>query len=185
MDELVREALDTAVARGAGYADARLLEIVREDVIVKDGRPAGIEQTESRGIGVRVLVDGAWGYAATDAMSRERVQACAAHAVAIGRASARVLEQPVRLAPEPAHRAVWASPCAIDPFAVPLDRKLDLLLRVDAALRGVKGVAIAEGFLTFIRRRQRFLSSEGADIDQTVTRSGGGFAATAVSGNEV
>ncbi|HTL99519.1 MAG TPA: TldD/PmbA family protein [Candidatus Omnitrophota bacterium] len=185
MDELVREALDTAVARGAGYADARLLETLREDLIVKDGRLAGLEQTESRGIGVRVLVDGAWGYAATDATGKESVRACAAHAVAIGRASARVLANPVRLAPEPAHRAVWTSPCAVDPFAIPLEQKLDLLLRIDAALRSVKGVTIAEAFLTFVRRRQRFLSSEGADIDQTVTRSGGGYAATAVSGNEV
>lgn len=185
MDELVREALDTAVARGAGYADARLLETVREDLIVKDGRLGGLEQSESRGIGVRVLVDGAWGYAATDATTREGVQACAAHAVAIGKASARVLEARVRLAGEPPHRAVWSSTCAIDPFAVPLDRKLDLLLRVDGALRGVKGVSIAESFLTFVRRRQRFLSSEGADIDQTITRSGGGYAATAIAGNDV
>ncbi|MGE5178479.1 MAG: TldD/PmbA family protein [Bacteroidota bacterium] len=185
MDELVREALDTAVARGAGYADARLLETVREDLIVKDGRLGGLDQSESRGIGVRVLVDGAWGYAATDATTREGVQACAAHAVAIGKASARVLEARVRLAEEPPHRAVWSSTCAIDPFAVPLDRKLDLLLRVDGALRGVKGVSIAESFLTFVRRRQRFLSSEGADIDQTITRSGGGYAATAIAGNDV
>lgn len=185
MDALVREALDTAVARGAGYADARLLETAREDLIVRDGRLAGLEQSDSRGIGVRVLVDGAWGYAATDGTTLESVRACAAHAVAIGRASARVLSNPVRLAPEPAHHAVWSSPCAVDPFTVPLDRKLDLLLRVDQALRGVKGVSIAEGFLTFVRRRQRFLSSEGADIDQTITRSGGGYAATAVSGDEV
>lgn len=185
MDDLVREALDTAVARGAGYADARLVELAREDLIVRDGRLGALEQSDSRGIGVRVLVGGAWGYAATDATTREGVQACAAHAVAIGRASARVLASPVRLAPEPAHRAVWASPCAIDPFSVSLDRKLDLLLRVDAALRAVKGVTIAESALTFVRRRQRFLSSEGADIDQTVTRSGGGCSATAVSGNDV
>ncbi len=185
MNGLAREALDTAVARGAGYADVRLLETLREDLIVKDGRLGGLDQSESRGIGVRVLVDGAWGYAATDDLTRDAVQACAAYAVAVGRASARVLESPVRLAPEPAHRAVWTSPCAIDPFAVPLERKLDLLLRIDAALRGVKGVTIAESFLTFIRRRQRFLSSEGADIDQTLTRSGGGYAATAVAGGEV
>jgi len=185
MDDLVREALDTAVARGAGYADARLLETEREDLIVKDGRVAGLEQSESRGIGVRVLVDGGWGYAATDARTREAVQACAAHAVAIGRASARVLATPVVLAPEPAHQAVWSSPCAVDPFAVSLDQKLDLLHRVDEALRRVKGVSITESFLTFVRRRQLFLSSEGAAIDQTVTRSGGGYAATAVEGDEV
>ena len=185
MDELVREALDTAVARGAGYADVRLVETTREDLIVKDGAVGGLEQLESRGIGIRVLVDGGWGYAATDALTREKVLACAAHAVLVGRASARVLDQKVRLAPEPAHQAVWASSCAIDPFAVPLERKLDLLFRIDAALRGVKGVTIAESFLTFIRKRQLFVSSEGALIDQTVTRSGGGYAATAVSGAEV
>jgi TldD protein len=185
MDDLAREALDTAVARGAGYADVRLLDSQREDLIVKDGRLCGLERTESRGLGVRVLVNGAWGYAATDELTREGVLACAAHAVAVGRASAGVLESPVRLAPEPAHRAVWASPCAVDPFTVPLERKLDLLFRVDTALRGVKGVTIAESFLTFVRRRQRFVSSEGADIDQTVTRSGGGYCATAVRDGEV
>src|SRR6266850_4734826 len=135
MEGLGREALDAAVASGAGYADVRLLETLREDLIVKDGRLGGLDQSESRGIGVRVLVDGAWGYAATDDLTRAGVQGCAAHAVAVGRASARVLETPVRLAPEPAHNAVWASPCEVDPFTVPLERKLDLLVRVDAALR--------------------------------------------------
>ena len=66
MDDLVREALDTAVARGAGYADARLVDLSREDLIVRDGRLGALEQSESRGLGVRVLVNGAWGYAATD-----------------------------------------------------------------------------------------------------------------------
>src|SRR5258706_292564 len=112
MDGLAREALDTAVSRGAGYADSRLLETIREDLVVKDGQLCGLDQSESRGIGVRVLVDGAWGYAATDDLTREGVQACAAHAVAVGKASARVLEGPVRLASEPSHRAGWASSSA-------------------------------------------------------------------------
>jgi len=185
MDDLLREALDTAVARGAAYADVRGLESVREDLVVKDGQLGGLEQTESRGIGVRVLVNGGWGYAATDALTRDSVLACAAHAVAIGRASAGVLQSPVRLAPEPAHRAIWTSPCAVDPFTVPLERKLDLLVQVDQALRSVAGITITESSLAFIRKRQRFLSSEGADIDQTITRSGGGYAATAVKDGEV
>jgi TldD protein len=68
---------------------------------------------------------------------------------------------------------------------VPLEKKLDLLFRVDGALRGVKGVSITEGFLTFVRKRQLFISSEGSEIDQTTTRSGGGYSATAVSDREV
>ncbi|HEX7079134.1 MAG TPA: TldD/PmbA family protein [Candidatus Eisenbacteria bacterium] len=185
MRDLAQLALDTAVGRGAAYADVRFLELRREDLLVKNGQVGGLEQTESRGVGVRVLVSGAWGYAATDELSREGVMACAARAVQIGRASASALLSPVRLAPEPPARAVWSSSCRVDPFTVPLETKLDLLFRVDAALRGVPGVDIAEGFLTFIRKRQLFLSSEGADIDQTVTRSGGGYSATAVRDGDV
>jgi TldD protein len=185
VSDLARLALDEATRRGAGYADARLLDQSREDLLVKNGQVASLEQTESRGLGVRVLVNGGWGYAATDELTSDGAAACAARAVAIGRASAGVLAKPVRLAPEPPQTAVWSSPCAVDPFAVPLERKLDLLLAIDGGLRAVRGVTIAESSLAFVRKRQRFLSSEGSDIDQTITRSGGGYSATAVAGNEV
>jgi TldD protein len=182
---LAQQALDTALARGADYADVRLLETDREDLQVKNGQVGSVDRWDSRGIGVRVLVRGGWGYAATGFLTREAVDACAAEAVGIARASSGLLRSPVRLAPEPAHRAVWSSPCAVDPFQVPLEKKLDLLFRVDEALRRVSGVAIAEGSLTFVKKRQLFLSSEGSDIDQTIVRSGGGYAATAVSATEV
>jgi len=87
---------------------------------------------------------------------------------------------PVDHPPEPPHRAVWSSPCEIDPFDVPLERKLDLLFRIDEVLRRVIGVAIAEGFLTFVKKRQLYVSTEGSDIDQTIVRSGGGYSATGV-----
>ncbi len=185
MKEIAQQALDAAVSGGAAFADVRLLESSREELQVKDGQVGGVDRSEARGIGVRVIVAGAWGYSGTDDLTREGVAACAANAVALGRASATLLRAPVVLAPEPPRRAVWSSSCAVDPFAVPLERKLDLLFRVDAALRGVKGVAIAEGFLTFVRKRQLYLSSEGSEIDQTITRSGGGYSATAVSDREV
>jgi TldD protein len=185
LKDLARTALDTAAARGAEYADVRAVEFTREDIQVKNGEVGGLEQSESAGLGVRVLVQGAWGFAATDDLSRAGVDRCAAEAVAIGRASASVEHVPVRLAPEPSHRAVWATQCAIDPFSVPLERKLDLLFRVDAEIRAVGGVKNAESFLSFQRKRQHFLSTEGSDIEQTLTRSGGGFSSTAVSESEV
>jgi TldD protein len=185
MKDLARLALDTAVARGAAVADARAVELDREDLQVKDGQVGGVDRAESRGIGVRVIVNGGWGYAATDRLTREGVEACAAEAVRIARASSSIRTEPVRIAPEPPRQAVWASECATDPFQVSTERKLDLLFRVDEALRGVKGVSITEGFLTFVRKRTWFLSSEGADLDQTVTRSGGGYHAIAVSDTDV
>jgi len=149
---LVVQALDTARQRGADYADVRLVETAREDLQVKNGQVGSVDRSDSVGLGVRVLVRGGWGYAATGFLTKDAVDACAAEAVGIARASSGLLRSPVRLAPEPPHRAVWTSPCAIDPFDVPLERKLDLLFRVDEALRGVSGVAIAEGFLTFVKK---------------------------------
>jgi TldD protein len=183
--DLARLALDTAAARGAHYADTRAVEFTREDIQVKNGEVGGLDLSESRGLGVRVLVGGAWGFAATDDLTKEGVDRCAAQAVAIGRASASLTHENVRLAPEAAHRSVWASEFTIDPFQVALERKLDLLFRIDAEMRAVKGVRNAESFLTFQRRRQFFLSTEGSDIEQTLTRSGGGFASTAVSDDDV
>ena len=185
MKDLARLALDTAAARGAEYADARAIEFTREDIQVKNGEVGGLDLSGSAGLGVRVLVAGAWGFAASDDLTKEGVERCAAQAVAIGRASASLKHENVRLAPEPAHRAVWASECAIDPFRIPLERKLDLLFGIDAEMRTVKGVKNAESFLSFQRKRQFFLSTEGSDIDQTLTRSGGGYTATAVSDDDV
>ena len=185
MKDLARLALDTAVARGASYADVRGIEFNREDIQVKNGEVGGLDLSDSAGLGVRVLVGGAWGFAATDDLTKEGAERCAAEAVAIGRASASLEHEEVRLAPEPAHRAVWASTCAIDPFTVPLEKKLDLLFRIDAEMRTVRGVKNAESFLSFQRKRQHFLSTEGSDIEQTLTRSGGGFSSTAVSDADV
>lgn len=185
MKDLARRALDTAASRGASYADVRAIEVAREDIQVKNGEVGGMDLSDSAGLGVRVLVQGAWGFAATDDLTQDGADRCAAEAVAIARASASLEHEPVTLAPEPAHRAVWASTCAIDPFQVPLEKKLDLLFRIDAEMRAVRGVKNAESFLAFQRKKQHFLSTEGSDIEQTITRSGGGFAATAVSDDDV
>jgi len=183
--DLARHALDTASSRGASYADVRAIELAREDIQVKNGEVGGLDLSDSAGLGVRVLAGGAWGFSATDDLSKEGAARCAAEAVAIARASASLEHENVRLAPEPAHQGVWSSTCAIDPFGVPLEKKLDLLFRIDAEMRSVRGIKNAESFLSFQRKHQLFLSTEGSDIDQTLTRSGGGFAATAVSADDV
>ena len=161
MKALARLAIDTAQARGASYADARAIEFTREDIQVKNGEVGGLDLSASAGLGVRVLVGGAWGFSATDDLTKEGVERCAASAISIGRASASIEHEGVRLAPEPAHREVWASQCATDPFQVSLERKLDLLFRIDSEMRVVKGVKNAESFLSFQRKHQFFLSTEG------------------------
>ena len=185
MRRLADVALAAAARRGAAYADIRIVERRHQDISVRNGRIGRLEESETLGFGVRVLVDGAWGFASSNQMRKSAVESTAALAVRIARASRRVPGPRVRLAPEPVHDARWTTPFLIDPFAVPLEEKLGLLYRVDKALRGSKAVAEAVSHMEFCRRRQWLATSEGAFIDQTLLESAAGYEVTAARGGEV
>ena len=185
MQDYAAWALEAVAAPGVRYADVRVVEEAHRALSTKNGKLGHISDLESLGIGIRVLRNGAWGFAATDDMSREGVIAAGRHAVAIAAASARVKREDSVLAPEPAHQAVWHSPCAIDPFTIGVEQQVDLLLAVDAELRAVKGVTLAEADMDFRRQRQLFVSTAGAKIEQTRVLSGAGYAATSFGESEI
>jgi TldD protein len=178
-------ALETAKLRGASHAEARVVDERQRAVATKNGRIGSASDSESLGIGIRVIADGGFGFAATDDLTREGVQSCASRAVEIGKASARVKSQELRLVPEPSHVAEWASPCRIDPFTIPIEKNLDLLFAIDAEMRKVKGVTVAETGMNFRRYEQWFFSSEGSEIHQTFMTTGAGYAAHAFAGTEI
>src|SRR5262245_30276945 len=95
-------ALDTARVRGATFADARVVDLRLRDLSTKNGEVGNLSETESLGFGIRVMADGCWGFASTDQLTREGVQACAAQAVAIARASALAKIADVVMVPEKA-----------------------------------------------------------------------------------
>jgi TldD protein len=134
---------------------------------------------------VRVLADGAWGFAASEDLSRSGVETTAARAVEIALASARVKEQNVRLAPEKPVTTEWTTPHVIDPFSISVEQNIALLLKVDSEMRAVEGITLAETNLNFNREEQWFLSSEGSDIHQTKYSAGAGYTAFAFAGNEI
>jgi TldD protein len=101
--DLATIAIETAKLRGASYSDARVMDIRSRELSTKNGQVGSLSETESLGIGVRVLLRGAWGFAATDRLTREGVEACAAEAVAIAKASALAKRADVKMVPEPAH----------------------------------------------------------------------------------
>jgi TldD protein len=171
--------------RGASYADARIVSQRSRALSTKNGKVGSASDSESVGFSVRVLADGAWGFAASDDASRPSVEATAARAVEIARASSRVKVHDVRLAPEKPVTAEWTTPHKIDPFTIPVGQNIDLLLRVDSELRAVAGVTLAETNLNFNREEQWFLSSEGANIHQTKYSTGAGYAAYAFGGSEI
>ena len=185
MKDVASWALNTAGLRGASYTDVRLADDRSRALSTKNGKVGSASVAESMGFGVRVIADGAWGFAASDDLSPAAVEATAARAVEIARASARVKQQDIRLAPEKAVTAEWTSPFQIDPFTTSVERNIELLLQIDAELRSVEGVTLAETNMNFRRDEQWFYSSEGADIHQTKYTTGVGYAAYAFAGNEI
>src|SRR5207248_9654021 len=147
MKPLAQNALDAAVRRGVSYADVRVVEEQDRHVATKNGKAADVSSSTSLGLGVRVLDRGCWGFAATDDLSPEGIEAAAELAVRIARASGVARKRDIVLAPEDAHVADWVSPCRIDPFTTTVDQNLALLLAIDKELRREPGVTLAEASL--------------------------------------
>ena len=185
MKELAGWALETAKLRGAGLAEIRIVHERNRGLATKNGKIGNAIDAETMGAGIRVLADGAWGFSATQNLTRDGIEACAAHAVEIARASAKVKTADVKLAPEPAAKVEWSSPCVIDPFGIPVEENLQLLMAIDRALRKVHGVTLAETNMNFRRYEQWFYNSEGSEIHQTRTTTGAGYAAYSFEANEI
>ena len=183
--DLAERALDAAVAVGAKYADCRVIDRTMQHLVVKNGVVATIETDDDEGLGIRVIADGAWGFAGTCRLDGASIEDCARLAVRIARASARVSNGPVRLSPLAPAVGNYRTPALKDPFAVSLEDKLDLLLRTDAAMARVPQVRVRECSLEFDREHRYFASTDGARIEQTIIESGGGLDATATSDDDV
>jgi len=185
MKQLALDALDAAMHPGVAYADTRVVEIRDRQVSTKNGKAAHVSSGVSMGLAIRVLAQGCWGFAATDDLTREGIQSAAALALEIARAGTSAKKHDVTLAPEEKHEATWVSPIRVDPFTIPVDRNVALLLEVDRELRRNPGVTLAEAAMSFERRRQIFASSLGSVIDQTRYQSGVGYAALAYKDGEI
>jgi TldD protein len=185
MRDFANWALETARVRGATYADARVMDIRHRDLSTKNGKVGTLSESESLGIGIRVIAQGSWGFASTDRLTQEGIAACAAEAVAIARASALAKRHDVRMVPVEAYQDTWQNPYIKDPFLIPLERQLDLLLTADKEMSRVKGVTLTETSMTFRRIEQFIASSIGSAIHQIKMQSGAGIVATTFSGIEI
>ena len=185
MRDFANWALEAARLRGATYADARVMDIRLRDLSTKNGQVGTLSESESLGIGIRVIAGGSWGFASTDRLTREGIAACAAEAVAIAKASALAKRHNVEMVPVEAYQDTWQNPYIKDPFRIPLERQLGLLLAADKEMSRVKGVTLTETSMTFRRIEQMFASSIGSVIHQVKMQSGAGIVATAFAGSEI
>src|SRR4051812_31752255 len=168
-----------ALAAGAGYADARAVVRRSQSVGVKNGRVDEITDAETEGIGVRVLVDGAWGFAGDRRLDEDGARDAALRACAFARAAAGRGSR--SLAPVDAASGTYRTPADIDPFAVSLEDKIAHCLAADAALAHPE-VIVRQAFVRARRELRQFVSSEGAALEQELVECGGGVDAVASDG---
>ncbi|MDP1823076.1 MAG: TldD/PmbA family protein [Archangium sp.] len=177
---VIAAVLDAAKKAGATYADLRIHRRREEGVRVRDDHLESVDDTERFGVGVRVLVNGAWGFASSPQVTVKEGVRLAGVACDLAKANATVITRRVELAPNPAHVDVWQTPLQKDPFKIPVADKAALLLSVCEKLRAVKGINFCDASLSTRLEWKLFASSDGALIEQSQTRLGPHYSATAI-----
>jgi TldD protein len=179
--ELLVEALDAAKLGGAEFADARIGRYRNNFVITREQQIVNVVDTDNLGVGVRVLVNGTWGFGASRDLTKGGVVAATREALAIAKANALPAADRVRLAPASATPdGRYVTPHTIDPFTVPIEQKADLLIRANAEAMKVPGVKFVNSNMFFVKEEKNYANTEGTFTTQTVIRSWLPFAATAV-----
>ncbi len=178
--ELAAEALSAARDAGASYADVRIGRYRRQSVNTRERRISGVSDSESYGLGIRALVGGSWGFAATSNMTKEGAVKVAREAARIARAARTAQKRPVELAKAPVVKGTWMTPVTRDPIEVPIEEKVALLFAANEAAMKVKGVRFVNSGLQLLREIKTYVNSEGTETTQTFVRVGPGFSATAV-----
>ncbi len=178
-------ALDAARVRGATYADVRYVRREVEQMAVRNGHVDAVTRGEDLGFSVRAIADGAWGFAASQRVALEEADRIGALSVDIAKASATCKRVDVRLAEQKPARASYRTPIRIDPFAVPLNDRLEVLLRADAAMREAGGLRTTRASAEIWHEEKAFASTEGAFIEQQFYETGCGIEAEAVGDGEL
>lgn len=179
---LLMEGLNAAKLAGASWADVRVQRQRRQNLSTREQQVTNVLDTDTIGVGVRVLVDGTWGFAATRALTTDGVARAARQAVALARANRVARDREVRLAASPAHpNATWKSSYIIDPWSIPVEEKVALLLQANAAAQRVRNVRFVNSSLQFVKEERSYANSEGSVISQDVVRSWVTMSVTAIS----
>jgi TldD protein len=172
--------LNAARGKGATYADVRIGRYLNQFVITREDKVQNIVNTESFGVGIRVIADGTWGFAATDVVTKDSVAMAAEQAVAIAKSNAKLQKEPVVLAPTPALGEVsWKTSIEKNAFEVPISEKVELLMAVNAAALK-NGANYVNSLLFQVNEQKYFASTDGSYIDQDIHRLWPTFTVTAI-----
>ncbi|MEQ1692281.1 MAG: TldD/PmbA family protein [Gemmatimonas sp.] len=180
--ELMAAALAAAKSAGASYADVRCSRQRQNFVFTREQQIQQVVDTDTIGLGVRVLVDGTWGFAATRILTNDGAASAAREAVAIAKASRVARDRPVEWLPSPVvHDGYWKGAFTIDPFDISVEEKADLLIKANAAAMKAKGVQFVFSGFFFVKDERNYANTDGSVIKQDVVRSWPTMQITAVS----
>ncbi|WBL21103.1 TldD/PmbA family protein [Zunongwangia sp. HRR-M8] len=173
-------ALNTAKNLGASYADARIGRYLNQYVFTREDKVQNVVNTESFGVGIRVIAEGTWGFASTNDVSEDGIKKATSQAVAIAKANSRIQKEPVQLAPVEAHGEVsWKTPIKTNFKDIPVSQKAELLLDANAAAMN-NGANFVNSALFMVNEQKYFASTDGSYIDQDIHRIWPTFDVTAI-----
>lgn len=180
-DALADAALATAKKLGASYADIRINRYRLEAVNTRERQVLNVSSGQNYGFGVRVLVNGTWGFAASPIVTADEVKRVTVEAVEIARANSKFQRRKIELVSTPKVTATWKTPLERDPFDVSADDKIETLLRINEAALGVKGVSFVNSSMAWVNEQKYLATSDGSRVEQYLIRGNPSFSATAVN----
>jgi TldD protein len=181
---LIEDVLSSLDKSDLRYADLRFTETDQQHVKVRNGEVDNLSSTVDRAVGVRVLVGNGWGFAATSDVRPEAIERTARRALEVAAASNIASTQVVTLSDVEKHEANVATPYRIDPWSIPIDRKIEHLMHATEPMRGDARIHQVSGEISCYRQHKIFASTVGSYIEQTTTQMGGGIEAVAIEGAE-
>jgi TldD protein len=179
-NDLADISIDLAKRLGASYGDIRINRYRQESISTRERQVQHVSRNQSFGFGVRVLVKGAWGFASSSQVTPDEVRRVTRDAVAIARANADFQRKRVELVPVEKVVTKWKSAFEKDPFEVPIDDKIELLLHINDAALKVEGVSFVNSRMLWVNEQKFYASTEGSRIEQYLVRGNPDFTVTAV-----
>ncbi|CAN5561670.1 TldD/PmbA family protein [soil metagenome] len=178
-NNLADAALATAKKLGASYADIRINRYRLEAVSTREKQVQNVSSGQNFGFGVRVLVNGTWGFAASPLVTAEEVQRVTREAIAIAKANSAFQRKRIELVPTPKVVTTWKSAFVKDPFDVPVDDKIQFLLKMNETALAVKGVSFVNSSMGWVNEQKYLATSDGSRIEQYLIRGNPSFTVTA------
>lgn len=185
MKDFARKVVGMLARKKVSYGDVRVSTTRLQQLRVKNEKTEEASFDESNGFGVRVIVDGAWGFGASSKCTKREAERVVANALDIARASAVAGKGGVRLSRECARTGSYRTPYRIDPFSIPLSEKIGLLVSISERMARFKAISLREANMACFSKYVVFANTEGSFIDQETMECGAGMRATAIKGADV